>query len=369
MKILKKIMIVFVLLVAMLTIGTFLFMKQAVFGNDPSDKQLERIVKSPNYKDGRFQNLHDTPMMAPDVSYWKMFIEFFFTKPSSTEPDITIPYVQTDLKASLGDKPAIIWFGHSSYLIKINGKNFLMDPVFSGNASPVSFVAKSYPGSNVYQAEDFPDLDGILISHDHYDHLDYKTIMKLNERTKHFYVPLGVGSHLMHWGVDENKISEFDWWEGVDLGDSMQITATPARHFSGRGFGRFKSLWASYVISSSTYRLYLGGDSGYDDHFKAIGDKYGPFDIAFLECGQYNWKWPFIHMMPEQTVQASIDLKARVLMPVHWGKFTLSVHPWNESAERATKAADSLNVKLTTPRIGEPIFLDVSYPNESWWRK
>jgi len=361
-------MIGFILLIVVLSATIFLFMQQATFGKDPSGKQLERIIKSPNYKDGKFQNLHDTPMLAPGISYPKLILEFFVTKSSNTEPDKTLPSVQTDLKAISSDKPIIVWFGHSSYLIKTNGKNFLMDPVLSGNASPVSFFGKSYPGTDVYSTDDFPELDGVLISHDHYDHLDYKTILKLNEKTKHFYVPLGIGTHLMHWGIDESKISEFDWWEGIDLGDSVQITSTPAKHFSGRGFGRYKSLWTSYVIQTPTHRFYLGGDSGYDDHFKTIGAKFGPFDIAFLECGQYDKKWPFIHMMPEQTVQASIDLKAKVLMPVHWGKFTLATHPWNESVERATKAADSLNVKLTTPKIGEPILIDSLYPNEKWWR-
>ncbi|HEY5825786.1 MAG TPA: MBL fold metallo-hydrolase, partial [Cyclobacteriaceae bacterium] len=319
MKILRKIMIGLILLIVVLSATIFLFMQQATFGKDPSGKQLERILKSPNYKDGKFQNLRETPMLAPDVSYPKLILDFFITKHPNTEPDKTLPSVQTDLKAISSDKPVIIWFGHSSYLIKTNGKNFLMDPVLSGNASPVSFTGKSYPGADVYSTDDFPELDGVLISHDHYDHLDYKTILKLNEKTKHFYVPLGIGTHLMHWGIDENKISEFDWWEDVDLGDSVKITSTPAKHFSGRGFGRFKSLWTSYVIQTPTHRFYLGGDSGYDDHFKEIGDKFGPFDIVFLECGQYNVKWPFIHMMPEQTVQASIDLKAKVLMPVHWG--------------------------------------------------
>lgn len=369
MKILKRIMLIFVLVVAVLGITTFLFMQQAVFGKDPSGDRLERIKKSSHYKDGSFVNTHDTPMLSPDASYPKMMYNFFLGKPKNAEPDITIPSVQTNLKSLKEATPVIVWFGHSSYLIKINGKNFLMDPVLSGNASPVSFVGKSYPGADVYSTDDFPELDGVIISHDHYDHLDYKTIVKLKSKVKHFYTALGVGAHLAHWGIEEEKITEFDWWEDMDLGDSMKITATPARHFSGRGFGRGKSLWASYVIQSPTHRIYLGGDSGYDDHFKEIGEKFGPFDIAFLECGQYNTQWPFIHMMPEQTVQASIDLKAKVLMPVHWGKFTLALHPWNESIERATKAADSLQVKLTTPKVGEPIIIDKLYPSEKWWRK
>ena len=361
-------MFIVLIVVAVLGISTWLFMRQAAFGEDPSGERLERIKKSIHYKNGSFQNLYDTPMLSADASYPKLLFSFFLGKPKNTEPDIVIPSVQTDLKSLNEETPVIVWFGHSSYLIRINGKSFLMDPVLSGNASPVSFFGKSYPGSDVYSTEDFPELDGVIISHDHYDHLDYKTIVKLKDKVKHFYTALGVGAHLAHWGVEESKITEFDWWEAADLGDSMKITSTPARHFSGRGFGRGKSLWSSYVLQTPSHRIYLGGDSGYDDHFKEIGDKLGPFDIAFLECGQYNVQWPFIHMMPEQTVQASLDLKAKVLMPVHWGKFTLAVHPWNESIERATKAADSLNVKLTTPKIGEPIIIDKHYPSGKWWR-
>jgi L-ascorbate metabolism protein UlaG (beta-lactamase superfamily) len=263
----------------------------------------------------------------------------------------------------------VIWFGHSSFLIKINGKNILVDPVFSLRASPVQYAgSKSYPGTMVYNISDFPELDAVIISHDHYDHLDYNSILALKSKTKMFCVPLGVSEHLLRWGVDENKIHEFDWWESEAIMPGFELISTPARHFSGRGFTRNKTLWSSYVLKTETTRIFIGGDSGYDGTFKKVGEQYGPFDIVMLECGQYDVQWPYIHMMPEQTVQASIDLKAQILMPVHWGKFTLALHPWREPITRAIGKANALNVKVATPKIGEPVILSDAIPQEMWWK-
>jgi L-ascorbate metabolism protein UlaG (beta-lactamase superfamily) len=274
------------------------------------------------------------------------------------------------LKSLSPDKPTLIWFGHSSYLISVGGKKILADPVFSERASPVQYAgSKNYPGTEIYKAEDFPELDVIIISHDHYDHLDYNTILKLNGRTKFFCVPLGVGEHLEHWGVDKSKIREYDWWEGETLLPGINVTATPARHFSGRGFSRNKTLWASFVVKVDNYTIFVGGDSGFDQSFKNIGEKFGPFDIAMLECGQYDKQWPFIHMAPEETVQAGIDLKAKVFLPVHWAKFTLALHPWKEPIRRAVKHAELLNMAITTPKIGEPMVLTESLPVTRWWEE
>ncbi|MBL0744356.1 MBL fold metallo-hydrolase [Chryseolinea lacunae] len=355
------------LTVVALSLITYLFMQQKPFGKLPSGARLERIKKSPHYRDGAFQNLEETPMLAKDVSYMDMVTEYF-SKGEDKEPTKTLPSVRTDLKHLPDGEPSIVWFGHSSYLIHIDGKNILVDPVFSLRASPVQYMGmKAYPIETPYSLDDFPDLDAVIITHDHYDHLDYNSILKLKDKTKNFYTALGVGSHLAHWGIEEERIHEFDWWEGETISPGMQLTATPARHFSGRGFTRYQTLWASFVLSTPTNRIFIGGDSGYDGSFKNIGDKFGPFDIALLECGQYDRKWPFIHMMPEQTVQAAIDLKTRVLMPVHWGKFTLSVHPWRDPIRRAKKEAAVLHMPLTTPRIGEVLKLNSYLPNKAWW--
>jgi L-ascorbate metabolism protein UlaG (beta-lactamase superfamily) len=354
--------------ILILTFITFLFMQQKSFGTLPGGDRLMRIQQSSNYRDKNFQNLINTPMLAANASYLGM-TRSFFSKGVAREPSSPLPVIKTDLK-HLNDLPQLIWFGHSSYLISVGGKKILLDPVFSERASPVQYFGmKSYPGTMAFGAEDFPDLDVIVISHDHYDHLDYNTIVALKDRTKLFCVPLGVGSHLEHWGVSPEKIIELDWWEEKIVQSDLKITATPARHFSGRGFSRNRTLWASFVLDVGGLRLFAGGDSGYDDAFKAIGEKFGPFDLALLECGQYDVQWPFVHMMPEETVQASIDLKAKVFMPVHWGKFTLALHPWREPVDRALEHASKLNVKACTPMIGQPIFLTDPESSERWWSK
>ncbi len=341
-------------------------MSYKVFGKLPSGKRLQRIQQSFNYKDGAFQNISVTPVMAEDHSFRKV-LKDYYNKPKTTEPAKPLPSVKTNLKTISSEKPLIVWFGHSSYLIHINGKNILVDPVLSKSASPFSFMVKAYKGTDVYNENDFPDLDLIILTHDHYDHLDYNTIRKLKSKAKKFCVSLGVASHLEYWGIDKNIITEFDWWEEKEIFLGMDLTAAPARHFSGRGIRRGRTLWSSFILKTGNYNHYLGGDSGYDKHFKEIGEKFGPFDIAILESGQYNKGWKHIHMMPEETVHASVDLNAKVLLPIHWGKFTLSLHPWNEPLQRVLAKAKELNVRVTTPMIGETVTLDKNYPEKIWW--
>jgi L-ascorbate metabolism protein UlaG (beta-lactamase superfamily) len=341
-------------------------MSLKITGKNPSGKHLEKIKQSPNYKKEGFENLSETPMMLQDTSYYDIIIKSLNKNPD-VKPPSKLPSVKTDLKNIKSNKPVIVWFGHSSYFIRIDNKNILVDPVFSGNASPVSFMIKAFEGSDVYTPDDFPEIDFLILTHDHYDHLDYKTIKKLNTKAKSIFCSLGLSSHLIYWGFDENIIAEMDWWQTNKLTESITLTAAPARHFSGRGLKRYKTLWSSFILKTASYNLYLGGDSGYDKHFKEIGEKYGPFDIAILESGQYNTAWPLIHMMPEQTVQAALDLKAKVLLPVHWSKFTLAMHPWNEPVQRVLNAAASTNLKITTPMIGEPVILDEVYPDKNWW--
>lgn len=364
----KKILKVIAALVILLVVAIYLFMQQTSFGKLPSGTRAERINRSPNFKDGNFVNRIETKMLADDVSYFGLFFRYFSGGVPDQAPTRPLPTTKTDLKSIPADQPTLIWFGHSSYLISIGGKKILADPVFSERASPVQYAGpKSYPGTMLYSLDEFPDLDVIVISHDHYDHLDIHTIKTLNEKTKMFCVPLGIGSHLEHWGVDPSKIREFDWWEGEEVLEGIKLTSTPARHFSGRGFTRNQTLWSSFVLETGGFKLFIGGDSGFDDAFKEIGDKFGPFDLAMLECGQYDPQWPFIHMMPEETVSAAIDLKAKVFLPVHWGKFTLSNHPWRDPITRAVKSSLERGAKVTAPKIGEPIILGQSYPFQEWW--
>jgi len=362
-------MIIALIVIAVFALIIYLFMQQASFGKAPSGNRLERIEKSPNYRDGSFQNLSPTPVMSKDASYLDMFLKQF-SSDNSRAPETALPSVKNNLKQTPSDKPTITWFGHSTYLIQISGKNILIDPVFSERTSPVQYIGtKNFLGTSVYTTADFPNIDYLILSHDHYDHLDYATILGIKNKTNHFYMPLGVGSHLEYWGIDTTKITEMDWWQEITITANIKLVCTPGRHFSGRGISdRGKTLWASYVLITPEHRIFLGGDSGYDTHFKQIGDKYGPFDIALLESGQYNTFWPNIHMMPEQTVQANLDLKSKVLMPVHWGKFTLAFHPWNEPINRVLKQAGEMNVKVTTPMIGERVVLDSILPDSKWWK-
>ena len=350
------------------------------FGKAPSGARLARIKQSPNYVKNQFQNLAPTEVTVKGVSIFSM-LKDYRNRPLSTKPNHPVPSVQTDLKALASELPAIVWFGHSSYLIKIKGFTILVDPVFSGNASPVSFFAKAFPGADVYGVDDLPEIDMVLLTHDHYDHLDYNTILQLAPTAKHFYTSLGVGAHLEYWGIPLKKITELDWWETATVSEERAatpgsqrlatggatLTATPARHFSGRGTKRAGTLWSSFVLKIAGYTLFLGGDSGYGEHFKKIGDLYGPMDLAILESGQYGKNWPLIHMLPEETVQAAKDLRAKVLLPVHWAKFTLALHPWNEPIQRVVKAAAGTGIALATPLIGEPVILGAPLPQTSWW--
>jgi L-ascorbate metabolism protein UlaG (beta-lactamase superfamily) len=337
-------------------------------GKNPWGDRLEKIKRSANYRDDIFQNESLTVVMGEKGDFFRV-LRKFLDKPENVKPPHPLPSIKTDLKNLPDSKPVIVWFGHSSYLVKIGGKQILVDPVFSGYASPFKLKsAKSFEGSDVYGIADMPAIDVLLISHDHYDHCDYKTIPKLEGKAKHILTSLGVGSHLEYWGVDSNKITELDWHESYEQ-DGLKFISTPARHFSGRGFTRAKTLWASFILKADDFSIYIGADSGYDKHFKEIGDKYGPFDIAILESGQYNNEWKPIHMMPEETVQASVDLKSKVLFPVHWGKFSLAFHPWNEPIERVIKKAEEMNVEVITPMIGEPITIGEQNLTRKWWRE
>lgn len=338
-----------------------------VTGKLPSGAYLEKLKQSPQFRDGAFQNISPTPMKPEGVSYWKM-ISTFFKKHPDTSPAKQLPSVKNDL-GSIREDGVIAWFGHSSYLLRAGGKNFLVDPVFSGNAAPFSFMVKAFPGANIYGVDDMPEIDYLVITHDHYDHLDYHTIRRIHSKVKHICCSLGVGIHLQYWGIAESKITELDWWQEADLSGGIKLIATPARHFSGRGLKRGQSLWSSFVLLTPGFKYYLGGDSGYDKHFREIGDKYGPFDLAILESGQYNAMWPLIHMMPEETVQAAVDLKAKLLLPVHWGKFKLGMHPWYEPVQRVAAKAKVLGMAILTPRIGEITRISEVNIHTTWWEE
>lgn len=347
----------------------YFFMRQPKFGKLPSGERLKKIEASPNYKDGKFQNLSFTPDLAEGETMLKVLKKFFFERDKRSKPKERIPSQKTDLKNLNTAENVLVWFGHSSYFLQIDGKKFLIDPVFSGAASPIPLTTKSFPGSDVYTTDDFPEIDYLLISHDHWDHLDYETVLQLKPKIKTIITGLGTGAHLEHWGFNPEIIIEKDWNETANLENGFSIHITPARHFSGRSFTRNKALWVSFVLQTPSHKLFLGGDSGYDTHFSKIGTDFGPFDLAVVECGQYNTSWRNIHLMPDEMLRVAHDLNTKVMMPVHWGKFALALHAWDEPISLVTQNAKTENFPLLTPMIGEKVNLDSFETFESWWKK
>lgn len=318
--------------------------------------------------DHKFQNLSPTPDLAEGVSLFTVLVEFIFKKSKRNKPSTVLPSIKTDLLSLNRGENVVVWFGHSSYFLQVDGKRILVDPVFSGAASPIKATTRSFKGSDVYTVADLPEIDYLFISHDHWDHLDYETVLQLKSKVKTVICGLGVSEHLKYWGYDSSKIIEKDWYETIDLENGFVVTTTPARHFSGRGLKRNQSLWMSFVLKTPSLNLYLGGDSGYDFHFKEIGDQFGPFDLAIMECGQYDKNWKYIHLLPEHMIPAAKDLQAKTVLPVHWGKFALANHDWDEPIKKITEYAALENLPLITPMIGEKVNLDERYVVKQWWK-
>lgn len=343
------------------------------FGGDVSEKRKAQYQSSKQFSEGVFKNVKDVPKNQNFSETLKIARKFFFEKVENGRPNEVLSISQIDSLelANYKGTSRLIWFGHSAFLLQMDGKNILIDPMFGEVPAPHPLLGANRFYENLPIAiEKLPEIDAVLISHDHYDHLDYESIKKLKNKVKLFYVPLGVGVHLEAWGVAKESITELDWWQEVYYQD-LQFVCTPAQHFSGRKLNNGQStLWSSWVIKSQTENIFFSGDSGYSTHFKEIGDTYGPFDFAMLECGQYNTMWPEIHMFPEETVQASIDLKSKIFMPIHWGAFKLALHSWTDPIERAAAKAEELQVPILTPEIGEPIILEeLTNGVSNWWKE
>jgi L-ascorbate metabolism protein UlaG (beta-lactamase superfamily) len=358
----------FIIIVIVLILAVYLFVQRPAFGALSNGARLEKIRKSPQFVDGKFQNLSFTPEIKEGVSYYRVMKEFFFDKDPGNIPPAKIPSLKTNLHKLDKNENVLIWFGHSSYFMQIDGKKFLIDPVLSGSASPVSFTTRSFKGTDVYTVDDIPPIDYLLISHDHWDHLDYKTIIGLKSKIGKVITGLGTAAHFARWGFSRERIIEEDWFNEILLADGFKIITMPARHFSGRGLKRNQALWTSFALQAPSLKIYIGGDSGYDSHFKTIGDQFGPFDLAILECGQYHEYWKYIHMLPHQVPQAAKDLQAKVLLPVHWSKFSLALHSWDEPIRLVTKAAAEQQVPVITPLIGEKVELNQpAVFTNPWW--
>lgn len=289
---------------------------------------------------------------------------------SITKPDRVLPVVPADIAALQSRQEAnMTWFGHSTILLHIEGKRILLDPIFSNKPSPFPFVGgKRFSKVLPVEPQTLAAIDAVILSHDHYDHMDYRSIMVLKDRASLFFAPAGVAGRLRAWGIKPEKIRECKWWDEEELG-GLKLICTPARHFSGRGlFDRNKTLYSSWAIKGQQTSIYFSGDGGYGAHFAEIGAKYGPFDLALMECGQYDKRWSDIHMAPEETVQAHLDVKGKLLVPIHWAAFSLAFHSWTDPIERVTKASRERGVTIATPQIGEPVILGAAeYPTAKWW--
>lgn len=342
------------------------------FGARPSQeaKNIFETSKHFNQAEGVFENRRPNLIaeMRSDSMNWGVISDFLKGGPDRV-PTQKLPEVKPDLNLFVEPSKAlkIIWLGHTTFLLSLEGKIVLVDPVFGPSASPFSFMVKRFQAP-VITLEELPKIDFVLISHDHYDHLDMSTIKYFADKKTHFITPLGLSAHLKQWGVARERISESDWWQSRTLG-GIEFIATPAQHFSGRGvFDANETLWASWVIQTENHNIYFSGDSGYDTHFVDIGEKYGPFEVAFIESGQYNENWKAVHMMPEESMQAFMDLKAKRYFPVHWGMFELSLHSWYEPIERLTKLSQEKGVELLSPKLGQMITLDGTTEFEQWWK-
>ena len=368
LKILKRLMIFILALIALLAIVVGLFVNLAPqFGQIPEDEDLKRIEKSIHYKEGVFDNLIETKMNIPLSKIPGLMAGFLFPGPEKSPNDSLPAKFDYNHLGGRDSLSRITWYGHSAVMLEIDGKIILLDPMLGPAASPISFMTNRFNYKEAINIGDLPHIDAIIISHDHYDHLDYPSILELKNKTDHFFTGLGVGSHLKKWGVSSDKITELDWWENAEF-KGLTFSAAPARHFSGRGItDRNKTQWASWAVKGLQQNIYFSGDGGYGPHFKEIGEKLGPFDFAMMECGQYNKMWEAIHMMPEQTVQAGIDVEAKVLMPIHWGAFDLSLHTWTDPVERFTKAAMIKNVAYVSPTIGQRVLVGDKIENVNWW--
>lgn len=317
--------------------------------------------------DGKFRNPVAMQKLG-GLDTMKLMWAFAVGKPAGTVPTKAVP-VQALSQAQLLAAPdnTLFRLGHSTLLLKLNGHFFLTDPVFSERASPVQWAGPKRFHQPPITIDELPPIKAVILSHDHYDHLDHAAVLALAAKTEHFVTPLGVGDTLVKWGVPKARVQQFDWWQGVTI-DGVRLVATPSQHFSGRGlFDGNRTLWASWVIEAPGLRVFFSGDSGYFDGFKQIGEKYGPFDVTMIETGAYDKLWPDVHMQPEQTLQAHLDLQGKWLMPVHNGTFDLSLHAWHEPFDRITALAAKRGVHLATPQMGEAVDLKQPQRGEKWW--
>lgn len=333
-------------------------------------KQLKReLSESPNWKGKSFENLVETKMDFKLKDFPGMIYENFF-KTKGRVPKNPIPIEAFDKNSflSASSSAKYIWYGHSVVLLNVQGKIILIDPMLGPDASPIApFKTKRFSKGTLELIDLLPKIDLLLLTHDHYDHLDLASIKKLKSKVDKYWVAKGTKRHFESWGVYPEKVKEFDWWDKSEL-DGIEITFTPTRHFSGRGISdRNKSLWGGWAIKSSNENIYFSGDGGYGDHFKVVGEKLGPFDFGFMECGQYHELWRQIHMFPDESIQAALDAGVKRIIPVHWAGFSLAPHTWKTPVVDFVKSAEQKGVDWGCPKLGEQKLINETFDSNRWW--
>ena len=332
------------------------------FGGNIDGERQDRLLESEQYDHDHF---HNTP---PPIDYDIMVNLKDAMGDQVRQPPAPFPIEKPALSIEASQGLTAYWLGHATVLIELEGRRIITDPMLSDAAFPVGLIAPKRFNPPAITMEELPKIDIAVISHDHYDHLDMKTIQHLSKDGTHFFVGLGVGAHLDRWNIPTEQIHELDWWDSVEFA-GLQVHCTPARHYSGRKSMSNATLWTSWTIKGDKHTIFHSGDTGYEEHFKEIGERLGPIDISFIKIGDYGLDlgWQDIHMKPENSIKAHMDLGAAVLFPIHWGTFQLSNHDWDEPIIRATAAAAKRNVTMVTPKLGEKVSLDEPFQNKQWW--
>ena len=355
----KRKMIYTVLVILAVLIGWQGWEFWVAVGRQPRGERLERCKQSPQWKDGEFVNVHETPTLTGNDGFFGQMWKFLFGRVDDLKPGHDIPVVKTSLKDIPRTEEVCVWLGHSSVYIQTQGVRFLFDPVLT-NKLPVWWFMRPFKGADAYTTDDIPEVDYLIITHDHWDHLDWKTVTALKDRVGQVVCSLGIGEHFEYWGYDPKKIHDLDWGESYG-----PLRCLPTRHFSGR-MGQHKTLWASYLIDGPC-RIFVSGDGGYDERFKQIGEQYPDIDLAIMENGQYDKGWHYIHTLPRELPQAISDLGAARVLTYHNSKYSLANHSWTEPLDSIYEHAKGQPWQLLTPRIGEPIGLDEQQTFRKWW--
>ena len=374
-KLKRRIMVLFIILsssIVSLFGISYAVLHSPSFGALPSGERKERILRSPNYRDGGFQNRYPMPpsLQRPSLGdRVKILWRFLFDRPKDVRPTDSIPVVRHDLKKLDRSEDLIVWFGHSGYLLQIDGVRYLIDPVFVEGA-PFGIMNAFFRGTKVFDVADLPEIDYLIITHDHWDHLDYHVAKELQNRVRKVYTGLGVGAHLERWGYRPDQIVELDWDESTPTAEGGRVHCLPTQHFSGRGLTSAQSLWASFVLQGTKHSVYVGGDGGFSPHYAVIGKQFPQLDLAILENGQYSEQWSGIHMLPEHLGETMHALGAKRILTVHHAKFALSMHPWKEPLEHAKRLRDEEGLPILMPRIGQIVrYTDSTFTTDDWWEQ